>query len=262
MIETGYSTGMPRIAAPETHFELIYSLLKTFFCELVFPVAHLGSKKILFLILFVQLLVIFLAVYFAKLSVHNYLENRKIDAIVVIFFLVGIIYLLSIITIRWLTQFDGFSYRLIAPGTFLIFVAILRHLELSFNPKDFKLLSLGILTISFISIFCSAIYPVVRQIYLQKQNHFENAKKIMSDFEDIKSGSIIVFGDYKLKYLRPDILLPYYDQKEEFNYFLNRLNPNRQVYIQIPDKIDPCCYHISVIEFVSKYKPGEIVKIR
>ncbi|MGB5064450.1 MAG: hypothetical protein WBQ37_11875 [Candidatus Competibacter sp.] len=264
-IKTGYSTGIPRIPSPETNFELAHSLLKSFFSELIFPVANFSLHPLMILVLFSEVVILMLIAWFTRTSVQNYLKNRKIDTITVIFFLIGIIYLISIIMMRWLVHFDGFSFRLIAPGTFLIFISVLHSLELSFNKKHFRLLSLGILVIGFIAIFCQALYPAYK---IKTPSYLENIEKIKADFKNIEARSFVVFGNKHLNYLRPDISvvnpksLPYSNEMETLDDFLGRLGLRRHIYIQVPEKISDKKYHDSIIEFVQKYRAGEIIKIR
>jgi len=264
--KTGYYTGIPRIPAPETNFELTYSLFKSFVSEFVFPLASLGALGIKLLVLALLCQIIILTVWFARSSVKDYFKNRKFDTICMTFFGVGVIYLIMIITMRWLVHFDGFSYRLIAPGTLLIFIGFLRHLELSLNKKDFKSLSISIFFIAFMALFCQGLYSTVRQISLGKISYFENIGKIKKDYKDIETRSVVVFGDIHLKYLRPDISMAYPkklpSQKENFNRFLSSLDQKRHVYIKIPEKINADIYDKSVIDFVEKYQVGDIIKIR
>ena len=169
---------------------------------------------------------------------------------------------------RWHTHFDGFSFRLIAPGTFLVFIGTLRHFELSFSEKDLRFLSIGILIICFMAVFCQALYKTMRNIQIHRPSYFENIEKIKANFQDVEARSVVIFGDNHLSYLRPDISKanpkssPYYNEMEHFDTFLRRIDPDRHIYIKIPEELSADRFHGSIIEYVRKHQSSDIVRIR
>ncbi len=148
----------------------------------------------------------------------------------------------------------------------MLFIGVLRHLQLSWDERHFKFLSLGILVVSLMAIFHQTFYHTMRHSH--QSNYIDNIEKIKSDFRNVEAGSVVIFGDNHLNYLRPDIsitspkYLPYHEKAEAFDAFLTRLHPDKHVYLKIPSEVNPTRYHKSVIELLSKYQAGDILKIR
>ena len=65
--------------------------------------------------------------------------------------LVGVSYLLSIITIRWIFYFNEYSFRLLEPGSFLLFAALINYFENGSDKKLFEILKKIILILSIVS---------------------------------------------------------------------------------------------------------------
>ena len=53
----------------------------------------------------------------------NHLKKLSYFSIEFVFFITGASYLLGMIIIRWIFYFDEYSFRILGPGTFLIFVS-------------------------------------------------------------------------------------------------------------------------------------------
>lgn len=249
---TGFQTGMPRIESPESNFQLLYMLIKAFIYELIIPVNSGGLKA---LAIFLVQILIFL-IMFKKYGINrNKLENSENYLLEKIFFTIGIAYLFFIILMRWLSYFDGYSYRLLGPGTILIFIAFLGYLVKSKIIFDNKWIKLFLITFSSISILINSIYFTIKKY--NDGTYKETISKFEYQLRNIPTNSIIVFPDKHLNYMRLDLnyatpfYKPYFKKQESIDEFLKRLDCKKNIFIDTSyKKIDlNGRFHSTVIDF-------------
>jgi len=268
--ETGFMTGMPRIPALETNASLFKQLLSTSFNQLI--VTHLWANyqiKLVFIMIY-SLIIFAIFKYRKHILLKTPIERKYSLSITHIFGLVGIIYLFCIICMRWMTHFDRFTYRLIAPGTFLLLVALIHYLNKHTTKQAFHVFKILLITSALSSLIVNI--PLKRNgVYQNNLIYSETINTLKEKYDKIEDNSVIIFGEIHLNYLcykgintAKPFCPPIFSEKENLSDFLLRINPNkkRPVYLNIPVKelkIDK--YDISFIELFRKYKPNSLIRM-
>jgi hypothetical protein len=261
---TGYPTGMPRIEAPESNFQLFYMLSKAIIAELIIPIQSL-SKKAIILFIF-QFFILFLLAYKHKDKINKcYLHNEY--TIEKIFLTVGFFYFISIITLRWISHFDGFSYRLLAPGTFLIYISLISFLQKSYFLKNNEWMKHFLIFIALFSFIINVGYRSAGNL-CNEEPYPNTIKEITKKYKKINQGSIIVFPEKHLNYLRLDLdfarpyYTPYYKNKEKWNSFIKRVNKNKNIYVNTDIELGKNRFHKSIYKEIQKMPKSELYKIK
>jgi hypothetical protein len=231
---TGFSTGTERRAAPETHFELARSLVGNIFREFIFPMATWSPNLKMLTVFLAQFMILGVALYIARKHLRGYFQGRRIDSLVVSFFVIGMIYLASIVTIRWRSHFDGFSFRLLAPGSLLIFIAFIRHIWLSFDRKPPIAIIYGLAALSLLSLFVSALYPVIRHVVAERPTYGYTIKHAEQNCQALDLGSVILSIDGHTIYLCPKVATIQFNPNQELDEVTARMAPSRPVFLRIP----------------------------
>lgn len=229
-ILTGFSTGAERQAAPETHFELARSLVGNIFRELVFPIATWYPTLEMLVVLLAQFTIVGVALYITRKHLCGYSQGRKIDSLVVSCFVIGMIYLASIITIRWRSHFDSFSYRLLAPGSLLIFIAFIRHIWLRFNRKPPIAIIYGLAALSLLSLFVSALYLVRSHAVAERPTYGDTIKHAEQNCQILDIGSVILSIDRHTIYLCPKVTTILFKPNQKLDEVTSRVPPSRPVF--------------------------------
>ncbi|WP_069471997.1 hypothetical protein [Candidatus Marithrix sp. Canyon 246] len=269
-LQTGFPTGMPRIAAPETDGELFVMLLRAIISETIIPMNSISKTAML--IFWMQFSVLIYLIVKYRTSIFNVLknsQNNKTRKLVLVFISIGLVYLFFIILMRWLVQFDTYRARLLAPGSFLLFIAFIVYIEKFTTEKLFNEFKIFLLSFALLSYFINFPYSVWKQDKQAMYN--ETIQNIEKKYADVDKNSIVVFGNIHLKYLYTDIqigkpfYLPYYTNKESWSNFINRINPKhkKDVYLVTSEynKVKPKYYDQTIVNLVEKYKHYPIVKL-
>lgn len=196
---TGYPTGMPRIPAPETHLELMNRLLVAVVKELMIPVVMHRPLKPEYIVLAIAYgcLVLWLATQLCRSNKEaqgNPYWNYQLS-----YFVTGLTYLLAIITARWTHQFDSFNVRLLHPGVILLTFAAFSYLFNHYRGAS-KAITIFIVASVLLSI---AGYGYSAYKEVMSENYFKATHERLRRYSDIPRGSIVIFGDQRLNYLRP-----------------------------------------------------------
>jgi len=155
-IQTGYITGIDRVAAPETNMELLNAFTSAVWLEMLFTISdYTGRNSTLLLIGLITAQLIFFIYCIDLIWKAIRVGSFKIDHTSIMFFLIGSSYFLAITTLRWISDFDHFNYRLFAPATLLILIGITRTVELSCTEKYFSRYSIAIALAAITSIVIS-----------------------------------------------------------------------------------------------------------
>jgi hypothetical protein len=261
-LQTGHATGMERISAPETNVMLARQLLIATIQEfiLIFPSWRPGSLK-QDLLLFAWVVVTFVScILVAKRISSDCFSRFSKESI--LFFVFGATYLLSIIYIRWLNHFDGFSFRLLDPGFSLLFLGLAIFI-LQQKPTVKKPL-IVLLVLSVFAVASVRFYSVVRG-FDSDLTYSTNITNLQSIYEEVPNGAIVVFATREMRYLRPDIQIsspkfrPYSAIDERWDDFISSLDPRAIVYIQTgPTAISPGHFHETVQEAVNGMPLNEL----
>lgn len=258
--QTGFATGMSRTVAPESSVELLGQWMIAFVAQFFLPMQTWlpGSWKE-YCIFFLELL---LAAYaflpLSKLTKPQVTREQLGRAAV--FILVGVAYLAAVTILRWRSFFEPFSSRLMNPGVVLILLGSF-SLLLEYECKWRSRVCLFILAMAATS---TAI-----QIYglgIGKGAPFfqQTVKARIERYREIPQGAIVVFGDYFLNYLRPDVHVAYpryypgFPQAETWENFLGRLDSSKRIFVQVSDEVRiEEGFDASVVNYYqAHHKPG------
>ena len=276
-LQTGFLTGQPRGPARETHFFLLLDLAKAFLYESILPYA--ASFKVSFKYKLVSIIVLSILQFIGVVVLILYLKQKKnkgkgkVDSlkdskevgidVSVVFITVGICYIVAIVILRWNAHFDPFGYRLLGPGVILLFIGLLKYIEERFNPRQFNGIALYILYLSVISIFVNVPLNICIR-FNGEPTYYERINDITKPYLKVPSNSIVVFGENDLRYLRSDLVFCAPFSSEKWNDFLSRMRTYKYKYIfvKVPNDLTEDKYDVSTISAMSKYKAGDVVKIK
>jgi len=266
LLETGNFTGMPRIPSPETNANLFSTLFKATVSELIIHQNDTYLRKNLIFLAQYALIGFFTFKYRGYIFKPRVQESNNKIYLPFVFGIIGVTYLFFIILMRWNTQFDIFNTRLLAPGSFLIFIAVINYIENITTQKYFNIFKILLISASLFSWTLNVPLKIRDQNELTYNKTIENTIK---RYSKIKKNSIVVFGSNHLRYLnlnlydaRPNFS-PYYAKKESWAEFILRINSEnkRNIYLEVPTDLSVESYDISVVELTKKYKPNSLVKL-
>ena len=268
--ETGFPTGMKRIPSPETNLQLFYMLLKALISEILIPIPSMSIKAIIIFAVQIPIFGFLLWKYRNSMLATNSSANQQFNTLSFVFAAIGVVYLFFIILMRWMTQFDGFSYRLLAPGSFLLFVGIIFFIQQRGTKQFFNAFKVFLLLFAVLSYLLNVSYKVwVSSTH--NSTYFQTIETLKEKYVDVEKDSIVVFAPTHIKYLymnmqsRTPYYLPYHPYKEKWSDFMKRIDPEhkKNIYLSTPEKELPSeKFDQSVIDFVKKYDKGTLVKIQ
>lgn len=256
---TGYLTGRPRIPAPESNIEFLIQLIFGLFAELILPLPVIPLRPEILLIIIIQL-----AIYYRFLKEYISTKTTLQNTISIThcgFFITGTTYFFCIIMVRYFTQFDEFTFRILFPGSLLILISLLKHLELKKMhlfltlSKVLYLLSALTLLLTFAIFFLSPKQPTYQ----------DNITLIKNNYSIIPKNSVVAFGNMHIKYIRDDIFLwdpmslPYETQQETWNEFISRVGNNKTIYIDTFKKSTLKTYDESIYQLLNKHKENALI---
>jgi len=269
-IETGFPTGMKRIPSPETNIQLFYMLLHAMIAEILIPIQSMSIKAIIIFAVQIPVFGFLFWRYRNNILVASSSANQKPITLSFVFATVGGVYLFFIILMRWITQFDGFSYRLLAPGSFLLFIAIIFFVQQRGTKQFFYGFKSFLLLFAILSYLLNVPYKTwVSSAH--NPTYFQTLEALKEKYTDVEKDSVIVFAPVHINYLYTDMQrrrpysLPYNPYKEKWSDFLKRVNPQntKNVYLSVPEKkLSSERFDQSVIDFVKKYSEGTLAKIQ
>jgi len=268
--ETGFPTGMKRIPSPETNLQLFYMLLKAMIAETLIPIQSMSTKAIM--VFFVQFPIFGFLLWKYRKNILRTNNSTNQQPITLSFVLgtIGLVYLFFIILMRWVSQFDGYGYRLLAPGSFLLFIGIIFFTQQRGTKQFFNVLKGFLLLFAVLSYLLNVPYKVWKSSTLNS-TYFQAIEVLKEKYADVEKDSVIVFAPVHINYLYTDMRrrspysLPYRPYKEKWSDFLRRVNPQntKNVYLSVPEyKLPSEKYDQSVVDFVRKYNEGTLVKIQ
>jgi hypothetical protein len=261
-LETGYPTGIPRTPASESNFQLLIMLLKAVMAEVTISIHRFGSAS---LVAFsVQFSIIAILIWKYSRHFKKTMVSRQKITLTIIFIVIGFTYLFSIILLRWLSQFDPYSFRLLAPGTFMLLIALATYI---IEISSIKGKNIFLSTMLLFSLSSLALFGPIRTFIKYDQDigtYNTYQKNILNKYSGVKQNSIIIFGTFNLAYLRTDLDLHVPSYQEEWPKFLDRIDPEhkRPIYMEIPKKVDSKEYHRTFISFFEAYAAGTLVEIQ
>jgi len=253
VLETGWVTGKQRIPSFETNLQLAVMVVKAFSQELVVLSGH--NKTTFFWMLVIQMSVIAVVWFNIKpstiLSNNNYsVDEKKGRNLQFVLFLVGVTYLVAIVLSRWFTQFDYLNYRLLAPGTLLLLLAMILKIQRSNSVLLYLRVRRIVFLLAFISVIINSLMPLVKyQVESKSLSYQQNILEIEENYKSIPNESIVVFADNHIRYIRTSLILarpnfiPFAKYNEAVESFLLRIKtnyPNKEIFIVTDQKKVSC----------------------
>lgn len=269
-IEVGFSTGMPRIPSPETNFELLKMLINACMAETFFLHAHQSGRLLGLqnLIIFILVIVYLVTKTKFKTSIQDKKKCFENFRIWKVFLLVGVIYYVAIISVRWLTHFDGFSYRLLGPGTFLIILGGLNYIQKNSSSSLFSIVKNFFIACAIASFLINVPSHIKNILIDNDLSYYQNITKLKKLYEKIPPNSIVVFANKHFNYLRTESIRsrPYFTFKEDVQSFIHRITksyPNKNIFIQIAGtELRPERYHSTWCDFIDNHQNEDFVQIQ
>lgn len=256
-LETGYITGIGRVGVKETTLQLIQQLYVATLSELnlIYAAPFFTSHTVHFwsTALFVVLFVTFSI--FAVLA----LRKNKSHRLAYLFLYTGFGYYAAIIFLRFTSDFDPFGYRLLAPGTILLFIGLL-HIA-----KDYKwsiVPQLLVVVLLIVSFYINSPKQIVNAIQSNQPTYLEKIQQVEEKYAFIPANSLIAFGDRQLQYVRTDSRQIYiYTSMEEFFERIQSSTADH-IYIEVIEGLDAGYYDASVIQFMKTHQGEQFVKVK
>lgn len=256
-LETGYITGIGRVGVKETMLQLIQQFYVATLSELnlIYAAPFFTSHTVHFwtTALFIALFVTF--AIFAALALRKTRSHR----VAYLFLYTGFGYYAGIIFLRFTSDFDPFGYRLLAPGTILIFIGLI-HMA-----KDYKWSKVPeylIVALMIASFYINSPHQIMKAVQSSQPTYAEKIQQVEEKYASIPSNSLIAFGDRQLQYVRTDSRQIYiYTSMEEFFERIQSSTADH-IYIEIIDGLDTEYYDESVIQFMDKHQGETFVKVK
>jgi hypothetical protein len=264
-VKTGFITGSQRTPAPETSFSLIKTLFHSFFNELMIISS---DKNFILLNIFFYSFFAFITFKKRKVIFNNIsIKKSSVISLPFIFVLVGATYLVFLIIMRWRTQFDNFSLRLVAPGFLLIFIAFINLLERFTLIKYFEYIKILMLITSMVSFIVNV--PISIDINYSMSYH-QNIINIKKRFNKIERNSIVMFPNIHLRYLYTDLILmesltpSIMIKNESTPEFLFRIHKNHKKNIYLETQNIPLQFKDlnKSIKIINEHEMNTLVKLK
>jgi len=267
-LKTNFLTGAEKTLDTSTAYDKILMIAKGIIQEFLLPVTHLTPKTAIILLLEILSLLYIFFISNKKKIFTKFKTDYDKSIFVYTFLFVGISYELALIFLRWIFYFDDLDYRLLGPGTFLIWIAIIFMITNYFSNKTQK---------TFIGLFVFFIlisfsYNTLYFLYLdisKNKPYNKNIVKLKQKYDSLPHGAALIFGSKHMIYLRTDIIdiqLYHFKKNENWTDFINRLSKFKNIYLEIPEdkktideikQLKP-----DVFSFINKNKKGEIIKLK
>lgn len=162
--ETGYITGISRPAAAENNLEMLISLLGAIFFEASPLLSGCGEYWKFIVSLIVQSIVVI--VFASNFSKYYVKKDYKNDKFAITCLCVGLFYLVSIISLRWISNFDDLGYRFLAPGTFLLIISLVSHMRTKCNEEGFRAFSNCFIFMSLLSYIINVPFENLASVFV------------------------------------------------------------------------------------------------
>lgn len=277
VINSGFATGRQRMAAPESFVELSTQLLIAQLAELLNITFFLNPT---FVTAFLIVIGIYIVISLKKTRrfLKTITSGLTYTDYNVFFIMTGCTYWSAIVVLRFLNYFDPFNYRLLFPASILIMIGLIdllltRYEDLVKEKCNSMRASIVVLVCIFILLSFTAsssakyLYSVLvdgNAPNVYEQIRVETIKK----YNDIPPGSIVVYGDHYINFLRPDLIHtairsgPSFE-KETIEDFFSRaaLLSDGKIYLEVPKVKDGLEawreYDPSVHEYIEQYRSIE-----
>jgi asparagine N-glycosylation enzyme membrane subunit Stt3 len=264
---TGHLTGIERVAAPETHGELVRQLSIALLREAVLPLAEWQpSDRLHLAFLGAQVMAGLVALPWLIRGLQQDRPGPAFDPLTRVLLLSGAGYLVFIIAIRWLTAFDGFGFRLLAPGSLLVFLGLFRAL-IERIPGAARKIEGGLIVIAALSLIAMGLGAFGHGSTLPRQMQAEAAR-----YDAVPEGAVLVFAGLHAPFLRSDLHvsapnpfsasgLP--EDSESWSDFLASPDPDCPVWLDMTGAPGSAStHHPSVLNALEGLPTGALIELR
>jgi len=159
-LETGFYTGMIRSFDSQSSLELILMLVKSIVSIIMVFSNHVIWKDIAFPLF--QFVIVFALVVKYKKNIFKEKTDRNMASFPLVFLIIGILYLILIASLSCTFYIEKLNYRLLAPGSFLIFIALINYFENYLLSRYFKVFKIILVSIAFYSWSINVPYQVFK----------------------------------------------------------------------------------------------------
>ncbi len=277
--EVGYLTGTSRVANVNGFFPLFADLIEALLKEFAFPVTRKFSWLSIVLGFLVLQIVLGIVIYRLAHSHYKQFDDLKSGDKATVwpfFLLTGLVYLITIIIIRFTLAFDPFNFRLLAPGSLLLLMAGINWI---LQKGSHMVYGLGL----YLGLFGLGSFLINAPIKHFYNKHYEAKtflnygqvnKKVEAKYDFIEEPTLVAFGSGHLLYknlngfvTEPGKSLDSPEKAEPMNEFLKRLRQfNGEVYLEIPDlpmeKSDAYHFHPSVKRFLNNHQGQRFIQVK
>lgn len=264
---TGHMTGIERVMAPESHTELLRQLSIAMIREVILPVAEWEPRDRLHLIWAgFQAVAGLVVVVWLVVCLRHDGSGKAFDPLTRTLLLTGSGYLILIVAIRWTTAFDGFGFRLLSPGSLLVFLGLFRGLMERVTAAASAVE--GFLTAIASASLVATAFSVFGQPLVLADAHDDR----VDHYAPLSEGSILIFAGLHAPYLRSDLHIaapnPFSstglpEDSESWQDFINSLDSSLPIFLDmtgIPASNDG--HHPSVHSAIEGFEGNGIIQLR
>jgi len=261
---SGFSTGMARVAPTDDPSRRLAMLASALWSEVVLPVAEFDQGSALhWLLAGIEAAGLVALAMSIRRQYSHPLRALSLDAFALGLLTTGGVYLVAIIYLRWTNQFDPYNFRLLGPGTLLVGAGLLQAALRSW-PRAGGAITAFVAAMTALSLLSAAHDSLDGS----PPGYFASARRIERHAASIPPGSVVVFGDIELRYLRTDLFVtepicpPWSDRTIEWSDFIQRLDQRHPIYIDMGgDDHDVSGCPRSVRDAVARFRPGAISRL-
>ena len=234
---SGYLTGTKRVPISENPFELFLRLCRAQIIEMenVFSIFFVMSHGIACILYVICATRVFYFFYKKRGTFY-----KDIPVSVFSFLSIGLLYWLSIVTMRFSSQFDGFSYRLLFPASALFILGIIGIFE-NCHSELIEKIAIGFRRYFFaVAIVLSLLLSLDRPLYFaffkpdQNVGYQKRRSSIIEDLRDVPAHSLIItergIKTYS-RFIRPDLLIQRVNRLQNYDDIFSLIEPSKEVYL-------------------------------
>jgi len=245
-IKSGYATGLERMPINDNPLVLFMRLCIAQIREMqnVFSSFFTISEGISIVVCALLVIVVFM---FLRRQRGQYQKYISPDAFV--FFAVGLLYWCSIVAMRFSSQFDGFSYRLLFPASALFELAAV-SIILKMRPTlvgklssgHVKWLTAAVIAAALFSHSLEDVYRAARAIYKHEPiaGYRETRAAVERDVAQVPPRSLVIIAgwpvpDRYINFVRPDVIMIDTGWPKRFEENLLQIEQAQTVYLYVND---------------------------
>jgi hypothetical protein len=235
----GFVTGMARVPISEDPFVLFLKLCNAQIREMinVFGGFFVMSYSIVFIVYMTCAVVVFRFLNMKRGSFYKYIPIPAFS-----FLSIGLLYWLSIVAMRFLSQFDGFSFRLLFPASALFILGIINIIE-NYHSELIEKITFGFRRYFLAVVIVSSLFvPLVRPLYYavfkpdQNTGYQKMRSGVIEELQGIPAHSLIITHWVGAKegytyFIRPDLLVRYNRLQNSDDVFSIMIEPSKEIYL-------------------------------